>query len=193
MHAHTHTHTHTHTQLHTYDILYSHKHMHLHPHAQTHVSTHSLQPLSAALSLYCKTWNINGWEMLWAVEQKLRSEGSSISSLSSRPAPAPAPSLNHDDLTQLKCSCSSGASGNGWSMLIKCRWRNLSSRLVAVMEEKWALSLFGQSPIDENNGRKDWQAQLQKNFPEQSECWLEGIYRKEMNVHTQLWLLIPLE
>lgn len=53
------------------------------------------------------------------------------------------------------------------------------------MEEKWALSLFGQSPINENNGRKERHAQLQKTFQSSQECWLEGIFRNKTNVHTQ--------
>lgn len=87
-------------------------------HTHAHTSIYSMcasavtqkhaQPklLSAAVSLYCKRWNINGREMLRAVEQKLRSAGSYISSLSS----CPAPSLNHNDLTQLQAFRNSRAS-----------------------------------------------------------------------------------
>lgn len=95
---------HTHAATHT-ACIYS-MCAHICSHSETHTSTHSLKLLSRAFSLYCKRWNINGCETLWAVEQKLRSAGSYISSLSS----CPELSLNHNNLTQLKAFKNSGAS-----------------------------------------------------------------------------------
>lgn len=55
---------------------------------------------------------------------------------------------------------------------------------MTVMEEKWALFLFGNhqsmKTMAGGNGMVS-----SKNFSEEAECWLQDIFQKKMDVHTQ--------
>jgi len=86
-------------------------HTHLHTHTHTHIATRTRcmstggrhEALSAAVSLYCKSWNIDGGWMLRASDQQ---------------AATSAAALNHDGPTQR---------ANGWRALMKRGRRSLLS------------------------------------------------------------------